>query len=38
MAKTATLKRNETAAEPSMGSHGSFCWNELMTHEVARAK
>lgn len=38
MAKTATLERNETAAEPSMGSHGSFCWNELMTHEVARAK
>ena len=38
MAKTATRERTETAAEQSMGSHGNFCWNELMTHDVARAK
>jgi predicted enzyme related to lactoylglutathione lyase len=38
MAKTAIRERNETAAEQSMGSHGSFCWNELMAHDVQRAK
>jgi uncharacterized protein len=41
MAQTAVdhdQRQEDHAAEQSMGSHGSFCWNELMTHDVQRAK
>jgi uncharacterized protein len=39
MAETAVDQSKENHAEAStMGSHGSFCWNELMTHDVERAK
>lgn len=39
MAETATRDRDETDdAASTKGSHGSFCWNELTTHDVARAK
>lgn len=39
MAQTATDQCNEEHAEASSkGSHGSFCWNELMTHDAQRAK
>jgi len=39
MAETATGQRKaDSARDETMGSHGSFCWNELMTHDVARAK
>jgi predicted enzyme related to lactoylglutathione lyase len=29
--------KTESAADPT-SSHGRFCWNELMTHDLARAK
>jgi uncharacterized protein len=39
MAQTAARQDKEDCPESStMGSHGSFCWNELMTHDVERAK
>src|SRR6185312_617459 len=39
MAQTATKPRDENHAEASgRGSHGTFCWNELMTRDVERAK
>jgi predicted enzyme related to lactoylglutathione lyase len=39
MAETAIRDRDKTATDASTtGSHGSFCWNELMTHDIARAK
>ena len=39
MAQTATKPRDENHAEASgCGSHGTFCWNELMTRDVERAK
>jgi predicted enzyme related to lactoylglutathione lyase len=41
MAQTAEkidANNEECAGETGMGSHGSFCWNELLTHDPARAK
>lgn len=39
MAQTATHQCDEDHAEASSkGSHGNFCWNELMTRDVERAK
>ena len=39
MAQTATKPREKDHAETSgCGSHGTFCWNELMTRDVERAK
>lgn len=39
MAETAVDQREDNHAEASTkGSHGSFCWNELMTHDAERAK
>ena len=39
MAQAATNKiKADPAKELTMGSHGSFCWNELMTHDVPRAQ
>ena len=39
MAQTATKLREKDHAETSgCGSHGTFCWNELMTRDVERAK
>src|SRR6187455_1306467 len=39
MAQTAIKQRDENHAEaPGRGSHGTFCWNELMTRDVERAK
>jgi predicted enzyme related to lactoylglutathione lyase len=39
MAKTASLQRQDDQAEcPTKASHGKFCWNELMTRDVERAK
>src|SRR6516225_4419029 len=39
MAQTATKPREKDHAEASgCGSHGTFCWNELMTRDVERAK
>ena len=37
MAQTAAKQRTEEAATKSR-SHGTFCWNELMTRDVDRAK
>jgi predicted enzyme related to lactoylglutathione lyase len=33
-----TQRKENPAAASTMGSHGSFCWNELRTQDVARAK
>ena len=38
MAKTATLSSTHNDAECPEVSHGTFCWNELMTRDVERAK
>jgi predicted enzyme related to lactoylglutathione lyase len=39
MAEAATLQRkDDQAACPTKAAHGSFCWNELMTRDVERAK
>ena len=38
MAQTATKQRAGQPAKQSQGSHGTFCWNELMTRDVERAK
>ncbi len=39
MAQTATKQGEGDHAEASdRGSHGTFCWNELMTRDVERAK
>ena len=39
MAQAATNKiKADPAKESTMGSHGSFYWNELMTHDVPRAQ
>jgi predicted enzyme related to lactoylglutathione lyase len=39
MAQTATEQGEGDHAEASdRGSHGTFCWNELMTRDVERAK
>ena len=39
MAQATAHQRDEDHAESSsQGSHGIFCWNELMTHDVERAK
>jgi predicted enzyme related to lactoylglutathione lyase len=40
MAQTAEKldMREEECAGTEMGSHGSFCWNELLTHDPARAR
>ena len=39
MAQAATKPRDERHAETSScGAHGTFCWNELMTRDVERAK
>lgn len=39
MAKTATVHREDRQTEcPNQASHGKFCWNELMTRDVERAK
>jgi predicted enzyme related to lactoylglutathione lyase len=37
MAQTATKQRAQEAAKSSQ-SHGTFCWNELMTRDVEGAK
>jgi len=37
MAQTATKQRTQEAAKSSQ-SHGTFCWNELMTRDVEGAK
>jgi predicted enzyme related to lactoylglutathione lyase len=37
MAQTAAKQRTQEAAKKSQ-SHGTFCWNELMTRDVERAK
>jgi predicted enzyme related to lactoylglutathione lyase len=39
MAQTTAGQRNDDHAKASSQSfHGTFCWNELMTHNVERAK
>jgi predicted enzyme related to lactoylglutathione lyase len=38
MAQTATNPRFEECAQGQAPTHGSFCWNELMTRDVERAK
>jgi uncharacterized protein len=39
MATTATKRREDDHANASgRASHGNFCWNELMTRDVGRAK
>jgi uncharacterized protein len=39
MANTATASKQSDNMECSPGwSHGTFCWNELMTRDVERAK
>ena len=39
MAQMAAHQRDEDCAgQESRGSHGTFCWNELMTRDVERAK
>jgi len=37
MAQTATKQRTQEAAK-KLQSHGTFCWNELMTRDVEGAK
>jgi predicted enzyme related to lactoylglutathione lyase len=31
-------KANAATPEPMPAAHGSFCWNELVTHDPERAK
>jgi uncharacterized protein len=39
MAQTAKKQHEKDAADASgCGSHGTFCWNELMTRDAKRAK
>jgi uncharacterized protein len=38
MAQTAVNQRAEKTAAEATRSHGIFCWNELMTRDVERAK
>jgi predicted enzyme related to lactoylglutathione lyase len=39
MAKTATTRKAKAPAQAPIGwSHGTFHWNELVTHDVERAK
>lgn len=38
MAQTAEKIDHEECAGTGMGSHGSFCWNELITRDSERAK
>src|SRR5262249_8202163 len=38
MAQTAVNQRTEKPAAEAIRSHGTFCWNELMTRDVERAK
>ncbi|SRR5216684_5620096 len=38
MAKTAIDQRLQESAQESHRSHGTFCWNELMTRDVEGAK
>ena len=38
MVNTATAQRQDDRAECPQASHGKFCWNELMTRDVERAK
>ena len=41
MAKMAVAKRSQKRAEPqtaAAAAHGNFCWNELRTRDVERAK
>ena len=35
---TARQHRDDQAECATKASHGTFCWNELMTHDVERAK
>ena len=34
----AAAKKSEQKAEAPCEEHGTFCWNELMTRDVERAK
>ena len=39
MTKAAAARQREDHADmSSQGAHGTFCWNELMTRDVERAK
>ena len=40
MAKMAVAKRSQKRSEPqtAVAAHGNFCWNELRTRDVERAK
>jgi predicted enzyme related to lactoylglutathione lyase len=38
MAQTALDQRSRESAQESHRSHGTFCWNELMTRDVEGAK
>jgi uncharacterized protein len=38
MAQTAVDQRSRKSTQESHRSHGAFCWNELMTRDVERAK
>ncbi len=37
-ASTAASKNKSQAAEPRRATHGTFIWNELMTHDAEKAK
>jgi uncharacterized protein len=38
MAQTAAKQRTQEPTQDAQRSHGTFCWNELMTRDVERAK
>lgn len=39
MAQSSAVRKEQTGSQAAdAGSHGTFCWNELMTHDVEAAK
>lgn len=38
MAQSSAIRKEQTGSQAEAGSHGTFCWNELMTHDVEAAK
>jgi predicted enzyme related to lactoylglutathione lyase len=38
MAQADAVQKTRAQADEARGTHGTFCWNELMTRDVERAK
>jgi predicted enzyme related to lactoylglutathione lyase len=38
MAQSAVRQRSTEHSDPSSSFHGTFCWNELLTRDIERAK